>query len=210
MILTDIVNPAIIILNAGTVFGTVADTKKFPAGFLDALALDASDEVCHYICAAQGHPLRNTFLQVTGALADEATVALAGYQVYDVVNVKVDGVPAHRAPWTYIDRMRTDGLGRTKIDKMYDLREQIIKHNGTSAVCNVIAFKKLATPQTPDGLLNAVISGLLKMASSKMGVNTDAAGYFAQQSNMHLSAIMSGAISVPSVTAYNKMDERAA
>jgi hypothetical protein len=209
MILTDITSPVIVILNAGVVYGTVSDTKKYPAGFLDALALAADAEVCHTVCSNQ-NPLQNAFLQQTGGIADEAVVALAGFQVYDVVHVELDGSPARLAAWTYIDRMRSDPLSRTSIDKMYALRNQVIKHNGTSAVCRVIAFKKGATPQAPDGLLNACISGLLKMASSKMGVGIEAASYFAGESARRLQMIAGGAQSVPEVTQYGQQDKAVA
>lgn len=217
MVIADIIEPAKIILNAATgagagdtsTIGAVDDPKKFPYAFLSQLALSADAEVCDALCSSQ-NPLQNAFMQTTAGIADEALVVLATYQVYDIVSVEIDGTPGRLAPWTYIDRMRSDPLSRTAIDKMYALRNQVIKHNGTSAVCKVIAFKKGATPQAPDGLLNACIAGLCKLASSKMGIGIEAAAHFARESAMRIQMILGGVQSVPEVSQYSQQDKAVA
>lgn len=216
MILSDIIEPAKIILlaasGAGTgdtsTIGAIDDPKKTPYAFLSQLAIAADAEVCHVLCSNQ-NPLQNAFLQTTLGIADEAVVALATYQVYDIVSVEIDGSPARLAPWGYIDRMRSDPLSRT-IDKMYALRNQVIKHSGTSAICKVIAFKKGAGPQAPDGLLNACIAGLLKMASPKMGVDVEMAQHFRVISEHQLQMVAGGATSTPQVEVFSMQDKQVA
>jgi hypothetical protein len=211
MITTDIVSPVMTIVNASTTYGVNDDTKKYPPTFLSEMAIAAADEVCGAICVTQNHPLRGNFKQTVSGIADEAFIVLAGFEIYDVIHVEVDGQPARIKPWTYIDRMRNDPLSRTSIPKYYALRERKIKHNGTAAVCDVIAFQKNAgVPQAPDSLLNACISGMLKMVSSKMGVGVEAASYYAGESARHLERVRGGAVEVPEVTAYNRIDQAVA
>ena len=205
MILTDIVNPTMSILNASTTYGVLDDAKKFPQTFLNETAVAASDEVCDAICSTQDHPLRDEFAQNTITVANQGIVLLAGYTIYDVLDVKVDGKVARHQPATYIERMINDPLGRTTHDPMYDLLGKKLIHNGATAICRVVAFKKVAgAPQAPDQLLQAVIACHLKRCQVKAGVNIDAAGFFEAQAARALQAIRSGAVSVPDAIAWEK------
>ena len=205
MIVSDIVNPGMSILNASTVYGTLDDPKKFPQTFLDKQAVVAADEVSDCVCLTQDHPLREEFTQNTTNIATGGIVAVSGYTIYDVIDVKVDNVVARHAPATYIERMMNDPLGRTTHDKMYDLLGRKLIHNGATAICRVIAFRHVeGTPQAPDQLLQAVISCFLKRVQPKAGVNIEAASFFEGQSARALQLIRTGAVSVPDAVAWQK------
>jgi hypothetical protein len=215
-----LVKQAAIILNASTgsgagdssTIGAIDDPKKYPYAFLSNFALDADAEVCALAASVDGYPLLKDFITVTGALADEATItpASGGGHVYQILNVKVDGVDARRKPTTYIKRLQSDVLSRTAIPKYYDIQGgQIIRHNGTSAVCKVVRFAKGAAPQAPDPLNNATVSCLLSMATPKMDIWVSMAGYFAQQWALRAQMIRGGAITIPPVVAYQAMEKGA-
>lgn len=203
MVISDIVNPGMSILNASTAYATLDWAKKFPATFLNDMALAAADEVAALICES-GHPLKNNFITSSAALGDDTVItpATGGGTVYDVLSVKVDGVDARRKPVTYFKRLGSDPLSRTQIGKYYDLQGLIIRHNGTSAVCKIIRFVKGATPQAPDQMLNAVISCFLSMVFVKQGEGIQAASYFAQQWMLRAQMIREGKMTVPAVAAF--------
>lgn len=215
-----LVKQAAVILNASTGAGSgdsstisaLDDVKKYPWSFLSGFALDADSEVNMVLCQTLNHPLLKNFITVTGALADEATITAAsgGGTVYQVLDVKVDGVDARRKPVTYFKRLASDPLSRTSIGKYYDLQGgNIIRHNGTSAVCKVVRFAKGASPQAPDELTNADVACLLSMAAPKMDTWISMASYFAQQWAIRQQMIQSGRVDIPPVVAFQRMEEKA-
>jgi hypothetical protein len=216
-----LVKQAAIILNASTgsgsgdasTIGAIDDPKKYPYTFLSNFALDADAEVCSLACTVDGYALLKDFVAASGALADEATItpASGGGHVYQILNVKVDGVDARRKPTSYIKRLQSDVLSRTSIPKYYNIEgAQIIRHNGTSAICKVVRFAKGAAPQAPDPLNNATVSCLLSMATPKMDIWVHMASYFAQQWAQRAQMIRSGEITIPPVVAYQEMEKGAA
>lgn len=186
-----LVKQAAMVLNASTgtgsgdssTIGAIDDPKKFAYSFLSNFALDADAENCRLICATEGHPLQKGFIGDSTALADGAVIAASGGgEVYQVVNVKVDGTDARRKPVSYFKRLASDPLSRTTIGKYYDIEGgNVLRHNGTSAVCKLVRFLMSIAPQAPDSLRNATVSCLLSMATPKMGVDVEMASYFAQQ-----------------------------
>ncbi|MGA9771667.1 MAG: hypothetical protein WBV94_21735 [Blastocatellia bacterium] len=204
--LTDIVNPVMTIVNASTTYGTLDDAKKFPQGFLDAMALDSDAETCRLLCGTPGHPLQKGFITSSSALGDDSVIAISGGgEIFHVINVKIDGVDARRKPVSYFKRLTSDSLSRTTIGKYYDIEDNnVIRHNGTSAVLKVVRFLMSGAPQAPDSLRNASIACMLSMVSSKMGTDVEVASYFAQQWAMRAQMIRGGEIVVPPVIAYQK------
>lgn len=219
MQIRDIIAPPKIILNAATGAGTgdtstipVLDAyKKYPWEFLARLALASAQEVKDAIASTPGHPLRNRFLRDTAPLVDEAIITVAGFEVYEVVSIEVDGVAARKPKggWTYIERIKTDPLSRTSIPKYFDIREQKIKHNGSTAVVTVIAVATIdssvvpgATDDVnlPDSLLTAAQAGMLKMITHG-GTDVQAAEHYLSISNTALQAIRAGATSTPPIVA---------
>ena len=216
-----LVKQAAIILNASTgtgsgdasTIGPIDDPKKYPYSFLANFTLDADAEVCSVACLTEGYPLLKDFVTSSAALADEAVIvpAAGGGRVYQVLNVKVDGVDARRKATSYIKRLQSDSLSRTAIGKYYDIEGgQIIRHNGTSAVCKVVRFGKGPAPQAPDELNNATVSCLLSMATPKMDTWVGMAGYFAREWAMRAQMIRGGEIVIPPVVAYQAMEKGAA
>jgi hypothetical protein len=213
MIVSDVVNPAMSIINASTTYGTLDDPKKYPATFLSEMAVAASDEVCQMIVQTQGHPLLKDFITNSASMADGAiiTAASGGGRIYDVFDVKVDGVDARRKAVTYFKRLQSDPLSRTTIPKYFDLvgGGSVIRHNGTAAVAKVVRFAKSAgTMQAPDEMLNAVLSCFISMVHPKQGEFVQVASYYAQQWAIRQQMIREGRIDIPAVVAYQEMEKQ--
>jgi len=209
-----LVKQAAVILNATTgigngdssTIGAIDDPKKFPYSFLSNDALDSDAENCRLICSTKGHPLQKGFIVDSSALADGAVIAASGGgEIFAIINVKVDGSDARRKPVSYFKRLASDSLSRTTIGKYYDIEGgNILRHNGTSAVCKLVRFLMSGAPQAPDSLRHATLANMLSVCSPKMGVDVEVASYFAQQWALRAQMIQSGAITVPEVIAYQK------
>lgn len=218
MQIRDVVTPGKILLNAATgagsgdssTIGAIDQVKKTPWEFLARLALAAGHEVANWVASTPGQPLRNSYLRDTAPLADEAIITIAGFQVYEVVSIEVDGVAARKpvGGWTYIERIKTDPLSRTSIPKYFDIREQKLKHNGSTAVVTVIAVQDIDSSvvpaatddvNVPDPLLNAVIAVHQKMASIHGGTEVQTAEFWRGCAQAYEQMIRSGASALPPI-----------
>jgi hypothetical protein len=213
MIATDVINPAMSIINASTVYGTNDDTEKYPAQFLTDMAVAASDDVCQVIVNTPGHPLLKAFITDSASMGDGAVISAAsgGGTIYDCFNIKVDGVDARRKAVTYFKRLQTDPLSRTTIPKYFDLvgAGSVIRHNGTAATAKVVRFAKSAgVMQAPDEMLNAVIACFISMVHPKHGEFVQVASYYAQQWAIRQQMIREGKVTIPAVVAYQQMEEQ--
>lgn len=213
MIASDVVNPAMSIINASTVYGSNDDTEKYPAQFLSEMAVAASDDVCQVIVSTPGHPLLKAFITDTPSMADGATITAAsgGGTIYDVFNVKVDGVDARVKPVTYLKRVQSDVLSRTTIGKYFALvgGGSVIRHNGTAATAKVVRFAKSAgVMQAPDEMLNAVVACFISMVHPKHGEFVQVASYYAQQWAMRQQMIREGKVTISPVVAYQQMEQQ--
>jgi hypothetical protein len=213
MIVSDVVNPGMSIINASTVYGTNDDVKKYPPTFLSDMAVAASDDVCLTIVQTQGHPLLKDFITNSASMADDTIISAAsgGGRIYDVFDVKVDGVDARRKPVTYFKRLQSDPLSRTAIGKYFDLvgGGSVIRHNGTAATAKLVRFAKNAgTMQAPDEMLNAVLSCFISMVHPKQGEFVQVASYYAQQWAIRQQMIREGRIDIPAVVQYQEMEKQ--
>lgn len=213
-----LVKQAAIILNASTgtgagdasTIGAIDDPKKYPYDFLGNFAVDASNEVCRTICDTLNHPLQKPFIANSTSLADKAVIAVSGGgEIFGLINCQVDGVDARVKPVTYIKRLQSDVLSRTTIGKYFNIEGgNVVRHNGTAAILQVVRFLPDGTIQIPDSMRNAAVACLLSMATPKMDIWVSMAGYFAQEWHVREQMIRGGRVDVSPVVAYKKMDEK--
>src|SRR5690242_19202801 len=116
--LSDMIGPALEILNASTVTavtGTGYNVNDFfkrysgdasNPGLIRDLAVDADEEICQTICMTDGHPMRAKFRSNTSGLAHKADIP----NCFGVLNVLVDGFPAEPATAHEIEMIRRNKL----------------------------------------------------------------------------------------------------
>lgn len=189
--------------------GAIDHESKYPFEFLERWALDGSAEIAKAICETQGHPHQASFTVNSDAIANGAVITAGTKTVYLVVDVRVDNTFARRKSASYIERMKTlPYSARTQMGKYYDLLGMTIRHNGTSAICKVVAFDpNAASIDVPDEYRGLAIAYILKMAFPYMGTDVGAAAYYAQQWSLGLQLIKSGQVAIPPLVAYQGMVE---